>query len=109
MNERVAFLHILGKDWQAIFTDDDYVYDGKDGADGMAQHWLQKLQITARHPQEQGRILCHEILHVYDEELNMELTEHQVELLGTALYQLLSDNDIYAILNGLTELQGNSE
>ena len=44
--------------------------------------------------QQKEATLCHELIHGMTEQNQIALTEHETELMGNLLYQVLKDNDL---------------
>lgn len=86
-------IRILGKDISV-----DYAPDGPIFADSgqMDESTLAILVRPGQLPIEEVDVILHEFFHALDYVLDLELTEHQVRLLGTGVAGVLQDNPEFA-------------
>lgn len=84
-------VHILHKNYTV--SECDNLHDEKSELLGHINYLTQAIELRSdASPDEKRVTLLHEILHGVDKAWGLRLKERQVEVLATALYQLLCDN-----------------
>jgi len=84
---RPVCISILGKVYAVEWLDRIYDEEGEQSGTSSARHQIIKVS-TSHHLDDQRDTLLHEVLHAIDEQLKLDLSETQVALLSTGLFQV---------------------
>jgi hypothetical protein len=92
-SEMPSSVRILGRDWDILYYDKTQGYDEH----GCTVESRRELLISdGQLPLDEADTVLHESIHAIDMTMDLELSEHQVRVLATALIGIFQDNPTFA-------------